>query len=78
MSIEIGVVTVKGQVVIPSRLRRRLGIKKGTKVCFIERNSEIVLRPVTDEYIEKNAGVLRTGGKLLKALKDEQQAERSG
>jgi AbrB family looped-hinge helix DNA binding protein len=28
------VVTVKGQVVIPSKLRRRFGIKRGTQVYF--------------------------------------------
>ena len=78
MGLETGTVTVKGQVVIPSRLRRRLGIKKGTKVCFIERSGEIILRPVTDEYNEKSAGILGTGGKLLRLLEREQQRERAG
>lgn len=75
MNAETGVVTTKGQVVIPARLRRRLGIKKGTKVCFTEKNGEIALRPVTDEYIEGNAGILRSNGKLLRALKAEQRGE---
>ena len=29
-------VTTRGRIVIPARLRRKLGIKPGTKVCFIE------------------------------------------
>jgi AbrB family looped-hinge helix DNA binding protein len=70
------VVTVKGQVVIPSRLRRRFGIKKGTQVCFYEREGEIVIRPVTDEYLRSLAGVTGTKGKLLKALMDEKAKER--
>ena len=50
---ETGTVTIKGQVVIPSKIRRRLGIKKGTKVCFIEREEGVVLRPLTKDYFEK-------------------------
>jgi len=39
-------VTVKGQVVIPAKIRHRLGIKKGTKLFFEERKGEIILRPL--------------------------------
>jgi AbrB family looped-hinge helix DNA binding protein len=70
------VVTVKGQVVIPSRLRRKFNIRKGTQVYLYERDNEIVMKPITDEYIEKMAGMTGTKGKLLKALKDEKTRER--
>ncbi len=70
------VVTVKGQIVIPSRLRRRFGIKKGTQVYLYEREGEIVIRPVTDEYLRSLAGITGTKGKLLKALMDEKAKER--
>jgi AbrB family looped-hinge helix DNA binding protein len=43
------VVTVKGQVVIPSKLRHRFGIKKGTQLCMYERDNAIVIQPITDE-----------------------------
>jgi AbrB family looped-hinge helix DNA binding protein len=62
------VVTVKGQVVIPSKLRRKFGIKKGTQVYLYERNGEIIIKPITDGYIQKMAGMAGTKGKLLKAL----------
>ena len=45
------VVTAKGQVVIPSRLRRKYGIKKGTQVSVYERGGEIILQPLTDEFM---------------------------
>ncbi len=32
-------VTAKGQLVIPAKIRRRYGIKSGTKVYFVERRS---------------------------------------
>ncbi len=70
------VVTVKGQVVIPSKLRRRFGIKKGTQVYLYEREGEIVLKPITDEYIRTMAGMTGTKGRLLKALMEEKAKER--
>ena len=62
---ETTIVTVKGQIVIPSRIRRLYGIKKGTRVCLIERNGEIILKPITREYIEKMAGILNGNAKVL-------------
>lgn len=70
------VVTTKGQVVIPSRLRRKFGIKKGTQVALYERDGEIVIRPITNEYIQSLAGITGTRGKLLKALMREKAKER--
>jgi len=71
------VVTVKGQVVIPSRLRRKFGIKKGTQVSLFERDGEIVIKPITDDYIRSMAGITGTKGRLLKALKEEKAKERA-
>jgi len=71
------IVTVRGQVVIPSRLRRKFGIKKGTQVSLFERDGEIVIKPITDEYIRSMAGITGTKGKLLKALKEEKARERA-
>ena len=71
------VVTTKGQVVIPSKLRRKFGIKKGTQVLFFERDGEIVIRPITNEYIQSLAGITGTKGKLLKALMREKAKERA-
>jgi AbrB family looped-hinge helix DNA binding protein len=70
------VVTVKGQIVIPSRLRRKFGISKGTQVYVFERDGEIIIRPVTDEYIQSLAGITGTKGKLLRALLEEKAKER--
>lgn len=71
-----GIVTIKGQVVIPSRIRRRLGIKKGTKVCFIERNDDVIIRPLTKDYFERMAGFLNTGGQVSRALLETRREER--
>ena len=73
---ETSLVTIKGQIVIPSRIRQRHGIKKGTKVCFLEQGNEIIIRPVTDEYIDGLKGLLKTNGKALHALLEEKKRER--
>ena len=70
------VLTARGQVVIPSKLRHKLGIKKGTQVFLYERDGEIVIKPITDEYIRRMAGITGTKGKLLKALMEEKAKER--
>jgi AbrB family looped-hinge helix DNA binding protein len=70
-------VTVKGQIVIPAKLLRKCGIKKGTQVYLYERDGEIVIRPVTDEYLRSLAGITGTKGKLLKALREEKAKERA-
>ena len=59
--------TVKGQVVIPAKIRNHLGIKKGAKLHIEERDGEIVLRPLDRLYFEKMAGILKGSG-LLKSL----------
>jgi len=60
-------VTIKGQVVIPAKIRHRLGIKKGSKFHVEERNGEIILRPLNREYFRRMSGILKEGG-LVKAL----------
>lgn len=70
------VVTTKGQIVIPSKIRQRLKIKRGTKLYIEERGSELILKPVTPEYFESIAGILPTKGKLTKALLEERAKDK--
>jgi AbrB family looped-hinge helix DNA binding protein len=72
----MAVVTSKGQVVIPSRIRRKLNIKRGTKLSIEEKGQEIVLRPITAAYFENIAGILPTKGRLAKALLDERARDK--
>jgi len=76
-------ITIKGQVVIPAKIRRRLGITKGTKFYVEDREGEIILRPLNKEYFQKMSGILKGGG-LVKALEEtraedrKREEERSG
>ncbi len=69
--------TTKGQIVIPSSVRRRFGIKTGTRIQIEidEENGQILLRPITREYIHSLRGRLRGKG-LLKELSAEKAKER--
>jgi AbrB family looped-hinge helix DNA binding protein len=77
---ESAYVTSKGQLVIPARLRRRYDIRPGTKICFIERENEILFQPVTKEYIRSVCGLLNsttlvTGELIRERAKDKQREE---
>jgi len=50
--------TTKGQVVIPASVRKKLGIKAGTRIQveLDEANAQIILKPVTREYIHSLRG----------------------
>lgn len=69
--------TVKGQIVIPSKVRRKFGLKEGVRVQVDvdEQTHQIILTPITREYIQSLRGKYRGKG-LLKALAAEKKRER--
>lgn len=76
MKTETGVVTSKGQLVIPAKLRRRFGIRKGTLVSFLEDNGRLIVQPITLEFIASLRGSLK-GGRAYEILMEERKRERS-
>jgi AbrB family looped-hinge helix DNA binding protein len=68
-------VTTRGRIVIPVQLRRRLGIKSGTKVCFIEHGSDIIFQPITKQYIRSLCGMLRTTTLVTRELLHERRRD---
>lgn len=69
--------TVKGQIVIPSSIRRKFGIKEGTRIQIEldEKEQRILLTPITREYVHSLRGKYKGRG-LLKALMAEKKRER--
>jgi AbrB family looped-hinge helix DNA binding protein len=61
--------TIKGQIVIPAALRRKYGIKNGTKIIITDDGDSIILKPVTEQYLRNLQGSLKGKG-VLKALLD--------
>jgi AbrB family looped-hinge helix DNA binding protein len=73
---ETSVVTIKGQIVVPAKIRNKYHIKKGTKVAFIEQNGKLILQPLDKNYFESLAGILGTDGDMLKGLMEDKKRER--
>lgn len=76
MKTEVSTVTTKGQLVIPSKLRRKYSIKKGTKVAFVEEENRLILQPLTAEFIRSLRGSLSGEPSPLKYLLEERKRER--
>jgi AbrB family looped-hinge helix DNA binding protein len=76
MKVKTSTVTQKGQIVIPSKLRRKLGIRQGTQIAFIEEDERLVLQPLTAEYVKSLRGALKGGRSPLKTLFDERKRDR--
>lgn len=70
--------TVKGQIVIPAALRRKYGIKAGTRIIVSDNDEEIVLRPVTEQYLRKLQGSLKGSGALQLLMQERQNDKASG
>jgi AbrB family looped-hinge helix DNA binding protein len=71
------VATSKGQVVIPSKIRKQLGIKNGTylRIDVDAVTRRIILTPVTREYIRSLRGKYKGKG-LMRTLMAEKKRER--
>ncbi len=46
--VEVAKVSSKGQVTLPVSIRRRLGLRKGSKLIFLEEGREVRLIPGSD------------------------------
>jgi AbrB family looped-hinge helix DNA binding protein len=68
-------ITVKGQIVIPASLRRKYGIKAGTKIQIYDDGERIILKPVTEEFYRKLRGSLE-GKRAVKALMADRAMEK--
>jgi AbrB family looped-hinge helix DNA binding protein len=76
MKSEAATVTSKGQLVIPAGLRRRLGIRTGTRISIVEDNGRLILQPLTREFVHSLRGSLKGKPSLLDLLLDERKRER--
>jgi len=56
---ETSILTSKGQLLIPKRLRNKYGIKSGVKVAFIESKDGLVLKAMDEAYFDQFAGLLK-------------------
>jgi AbrB family looped-hinge helix DNA binding protein len=48
--------TVKGQIVIPLEIRKKYGIKAGTKINILDEDERIVLQTIARKYVHSLRG----------------------
>ena len=68
---DVAKVTSKGQITIPVDIRRRLGVKEGDKILFIEEQGKIVMMNSSMEALRKAQAAFAGEAERL-GLKDEQ------
>jgi len=68
--------TTKGQIVIPSKLRREFGIEDGTRASVSKTPEGILLRPITRSYIKSLRGSLKGSG-VMKSMIADRKHERA-
>jgi AbrB family looped-hinge helix DNA binding protein len=76
MKTAVSTVTTKGQLVIPSKLRRKYSIKEGTQVAFLEQENRLVLQPLTSEFVRSLRGSLKGEPSAMTALREGRKRER--
>ena len=56
---ETSILTTKGQLLIPRRIRNKYGIKAGIRVAFLETPQGVVIKPMDAAYFESFAGLYK-------------------
>lgn len=76
----IAQVTSKGQLVIPSRLRRKYSIGTGTRVALDEEGGKITIQPVTEAFVGSICGMLKSkdGSATEELLKEHREESAKG
>jgi AbrB family looped-hinge helix DNA binding protein len=69
-------VSSTGAVVIPSDLRRELGIEEGTRISIYREHDRLVLVPITDAFIHSLVGCLKGKDSLVEAREREHRIEK--
>ena len=72
-ALKLSVVQEKGQVTIPSEIRKKLGLKKGDLVAFVETEQGVLISPqevIAAEALDQIGQILREKGLTLEELID--------
>lgn len=66
---QTSVLTSKGQLLIPVKLRKKYGMEPGVKMTFEETANGVIIRPVNEQYFKSLRGILSSTGKLKEEMK---------
>ena len=69
MTVRVTSLSSKGQVVIPSEIRDKLGISSGTNLLVLTDGSNLLLKPITAPKLKNFERLIRESRKLASAKK---------
>ena len=74
-------VSTRGQAVIPAKIRRKYGLKKNTKIEWVDIGNAILVLPQDEDVIEGSFGMLKESkvsvNDLLLAREEDKKKERA-
>lgn len=65
-TIEMGKISSRGQIAIPSEMRNRLKLHEGSKILFLLEDDTLLIKRVTTETFAQLTKPLRTAKKKIK------------
>jgi AbrB family looped-hinge helix DNA binding protein len=68
-------ISSKGQILIPGRIRKRMGLNPGASVQLLEKSDHLVLKPVPADPIAAATGFLKSSASLTRDLREEHKEE---
>ncbi len=69
-TIEMGTVSSRGQIAVPSDIREEMGLKEGTKVLFFLTNGTLIIKKVSTQTFAEITKPLKEAAKKA-GLKEE-------
>jgi AbrB family looped-hinge helix DNA binding protein len=69
--IEMGTISSRGQIAIPSNIRTQLGLIDGTKILFFSEDDTVVIKKVTNQTFAEITGPLKKAAKNAGILEKE-------
>jgi AbrB family looped-hinge helix DNA binding protein len=68
MNLEYITISAKGQIIIPSAIRRKLNLTAGTRLSIERDGQAVVIRPSTPEFIQSLCGSTKGLGKIREKM----------
>ena len=72
---DLAKITTRGQITIPAEIRRKLGVRDGDKVVFIEENGRIIIENASMVALKEAQAAFRGEAERL-SLRDEEDVVR--
>jgi AbrB family looped-hinge helix DNA binding protein len=67
----------RGQITLPSQVRRQSGIKEGDRIALILQGDQVILRPLTQTLFDLRGSVPVTGEQDFNAIRRQVLVERA-